>query len=147
MKISWRVFLLLSFGLFISFIGYMVIQIFKDPAYQHELVTPNYYQKEQSLNELIQAKKNAHLWNSSLTHTIDNVYVLLGPLPKGKHITISGYCQSKVTLDFTIETEVTDAEMPHVKIPIHYFGNQGWELHLDWEHNDSLFNVSYPFRL
>ena len=80
MKISWRVFLLLSFGLFISFIGYMVIQIFKDPAYQHELVTPNYYQKEQSLNELIQAKKNAHLWNSSLTHTIDNAYVLLGTL-------------------------------------------------------------------
>jgi hypothetical protein len=147
MKISWRVFILLSFGLFISFIGYMVVQIFKDPAYQHELVTPNYYHKEQSLNELIQAKKNAQLWHNNLTHTFDGTYVLLGPLPKGKRITISGYCRSEVALDFTIETETTYTDVPHVKIPIHYFGNQGWEIHLDWKHKDSLFNITYPFRL
>lgn len=145
MKIRWGTAVGLSFGLFIAFMGYMVFQIFKSPELQHEMVTPNYYQKEQSLNTLIQAKKNALQWQQGLKHSVEDTSLLLGPLPILQVFLVEGYCPSNASRDFTLETET--AHQAYIKIPIYHFGNQHWEVSLQWQRNDSLFHINYPIRL
>lgn len=147
MKLHWGTAIVLSFILFIGFIGIMVFQILKNPELQHSMVTSNYYQKEQTLNSLIQAKKNALSWNHNLTHSIEESYVRLGPLPKGQQIDVKGYCPSDASRDFTLNAMVPSENSAEIIIPKKYFGAQYWEVRLRWQRNDSLFVIDYPIPL
>lgn len=143
MKIHWGTGIVISFVLFIAFIGFMVVKIFKSPELQHELVTTNYYQKEQTLNQLIEGKKNAQFWSKGLVHCTNENYVFLSPLPAGKHMEVIGYCPSNAAKDFT-ETLMVSSSYPfEIKLPRSRFGHQKWELQLRWQHNDSTFVVDY----
>lgn len=143
MKLRWGTAIVLSFALFIAFIGSMVIQIFNTPELQHELVTSNYYQKEQSLNQHIQAKKNAQSWQKEFTHKIDKEFVSFGPLPNGYLITLNGYCPSDASKDFSIST-ILETKLSYVKLPLKVFGSQHWEVQLHWRQKDSIFSINYP---
>lgn len=141
MKLRWGTAIVLSFILFAGFIGYMVFQILKNPDLQHSMVTSNYYQKEQTLNTLIQAKKNALFWKQNLKHHVDEAYVRLGPLPTNQLMKVIGYCPSDAARDFTIETQ--SFKSSEIRIPREYFGAQQWEIRLRWLRNDSLFVIDY----
>jgi hypothetical protein len=147
MKLRWGTAIVLSFILFIGFMGYMATQIIINPDLQHSLVTSNYYQKEQTLNALIQAKKNALSWKQKLRHQVEKTHIRLGPLPKNQRIRVIGYCPSDASRDFSLDVITQSENGFEVMIPKHYFGAQYWELHLRWQQNDSLFFVNYPIRL
>ena len=143
MKLRWGTAIVLSFVLFIGFMGYMVFQIFKNPDLQHSLVTSNYYQKEQKLNKLIQAKKNAIHWQKSIQHLLDKQNLRIGPLPTNVELSVIGYCPSDATKDFVLHTTL-NPNNPFVSIPKNTFGTTQWELGFQWQKNDSLFVVDYP---
>lgn len=143
MKLRWGTAIVLSFVLFIGFMGYMVFQIFKNPDLQHSLVTPNYYQKEQTLNILIQSKKNAKHWHGSIEHLLDKQNVRIGPLPTDAELSVIGYCPSDVTKDFAFHTTL-NPKNPYVSIPKSTLGATQWELRFQWQKNDSLFVIDYP---
>lgn len=146
MKIRWGTAIVLSFMLFIGFMGYMVFQILQKPELQHSLVTSNYYKKEQTLNALIQAKKNALSWSNTINHSVEETHFRFGPLPKGQQIIVEGYCPSDASRDFYITTQ-THSNVPEISIPKEFFGTQNWEIRLQWQRNDSLFFVNYSLRL
>lgn len=141
MKLRWGTAIVLSFILFIGFMGYMAFQILKKPELQHHLVTANYYQKEQTLNALIQGKKNGLLWSQNLSHKVEETFIRLGALPKGQRVYVVGYCPSDASRDFELETQVSHTS--EILIPREYFGAQQWEIRLRWQRNDSLFVIDY----
>lgn len=143
MKLRWGTAIVLSFVLFIGFMGYMVFQILKKPELQHSLVTSNYYQKEQTLNALIQAKKNARHWQESMHHFLDEKHIRIGPLPTAYELSVVGYCPSDASKDFTFNTTL-NPEVPYVNIPKSELGATRWTLRFQWHKNDSLFVVDYP---
>jgi len=142
MKLSWGTAIVLSFGLFIVFIGSMVFRIFNNDDLQHELVTPNYYQKEQSLNQHIQAKKNARRWQKELAHIVDKEFVSFGPLPIGRELTILGYCPSNASKDFFLK--IPSSNVAFKKVPLKNFEKTHWEVQIYWQQKDSLFYINYP---
>ena len=143
MKLRWGTAIVLSFVLFIGFMGYMVFQIFKNPDLQHSLVTSNYYQKEQTLNNLIQAKKNAKHWQGSMGHLLDKQNVRIGPLPTAYELNVIGYCPSDASKDFAF-SKALNPKNPYVSIPKNTLGATRWEIRFQWQKNDSLFVVDYP---
>lgn len=142
MKLRWGTAIVLSFILFISFMGYLVFQILKKPELQHSLVTSNYYQKEQTLNALIQAKKNARDLRESMHHVQTENHIHIGPLPTAYKLNIVGYCPSDASKDFTINTTLT--KTPYVNIPKSTLGTTRWTLRFQWHKKDSLFVIDYP---
>ena len=58
MKISWGTGIVIAIISFITFIMFMVVTMVSDKAYNHDLVTDNYYQKELKYQEDIDASKN-----------------------------------------------------------------------------------------
>ena len=143
MKLRWGTAIVLSFILFIGFMGYLVFQIFKSPDLQHSLVTSNYYQKEQTLNALIQAKKNAKHWQESMHHFHDKKQVRIGPLPATYELNVIGYCPSDDLKDFVFYTTLNPKNL-YVSIPKSTLGTTRWEVQFQWKKNDSLFVVDYP---
>lgn len=58
MKINWGTGIVIAIISFITFIMFMVVTMVSDKAYNHDLVTDNYYQKELKYQEDIDASKN-----------------------------------------------------------------------------------------
>lgn len=58
MKISWGTGIVIAIVAFITFIMFMVVTMVSDKAYNHDLVTDNYYQKELKYQDNIDASKN-----------------------------------------------------------------------------------------
>lgn len=60
MRIKWSTGIVIAIAAFITFIMVMVVTMVSDNAYNHDLVTDNYYQKELKYQDNIDATKNLH---------------------------------------------------------------------------------------
>ena len=58
MRIKWSTGIVIAIVAFITFIMFMVVKMVSDNAYNHDLVTDNYYQKELKYQDNIDATKN-----------------------------------------------------------------------------------------
>lgn len=59
MKFNWGTGIVVAIIAFIAFIMFMVVTMLTDKGYEHDLVTENYYQKELTFQNKLDAEKNA----------------------------------------------------------------------------------------
>ncbi|CAM3622788.1 FixH family protein [Flavobacterium gelidilacus] len=138
MKINWGTAIVIAFGLFITFILYFVFKVQSDSKYDNELVTEDYYKKEQqvqgniekqqSANKLVQkvvVKKSAE--GLTIVFPSDFDYKNI----KGK---VSLYRPSSQKLDFEIPISLSSSNL---LIPNSNLVGGLWDISVDWSYNDS----------
>lgn len=142
MKFSWASVVLISFGLFICFMGYFVVKINTDPQLKHQLVTPNYYQEELKENQRNLARKNAIRWAKHLKHKKGETYLMLYPLPQDQWFKVEGYRPSDPKKDFLI-TAKSEKEGDNIYLDNQNFEKGVWKLSLQWEEMGREFRIDY----
>jgi nitrogen fixation protein FixH len=135
MKINWGTGLVIGMALFIGFIMFMVITMLTDDAYDHDLVTEEYYEKDlqyqreinaeensQNLSALITGRKVPEGWLISFPEDIDPNKI------KGK---VFLYRPSNKRLDFDIPIVISNAQL---LIPDERLLDGRWNITMDWEY-------------
>jgi hypothetical protein len=137
MKINWGTGILIAFGLFITFILYFVFKVQSDSKYDNELVTEDYYQKEQEVEGNIEKEQNAnHLDQRVTISKVGEVLIIQFPSAfdfkqiKGKVLL---YRPSNEKLDSEMQISLTSSQLiiPKEKLIL---GN--WDITVDWEYQD-----------
>jgi hypothetical protein len=135
MKINWGTGILIAFGLFITFILYFVFKVQSDSKYDNELVTEDYYQKEQEVEGNIEKEQNAnHLDQRVTISKVGEVLIIQFPSAfdfkqiKGKVLL---YRPSNEKLDSEMQISLTSSQLiiPKEKLIL---GN--WDITVDWEY-------------
>lgn len=146
MKFSWGLVMLISFGLFICFMGYFVVKINTDPDLKHHLVTPNYYQEELKENQKNLALNNAKTWADNLKHKKDKKHLLLYPLPQNHWFRVMGYRPSDPEKDFLI-TAKSEKAGDTIRLDPILFDQGVWKLTIQWEETGKAYRVDYKFTI
>ena len=137
MKINWGTGILIAFGLFITFILYFVFKVQSDSKYDNELVTEDYYQKEQEVEGNIEKEQNAnHLDQRVTISKVGEGLIIQFPSAfdfkqiKGKVLL---YRPSNEKLDSEMQISLTSSQLiiPEEKLIL---GN--WDITVDWEYQD-----------
>jgi len=135
MKINWGTGILIAFGLFITFILYFVFKVQSDSKYDNELVTEDYYQKEQEVEGNIEKEQNAnHLDQRVTISKVGEGLIIQFPSAfdfkqiKGKVLL---YRPSNEKLDSEMQISLTSSQLiiPEEKLIL---GN--WDITVDWEY-------------
>jgi hypothetical protein len=135
MKINWGTGILIAFGLFITFILYFVFKVQSDSKYDNELVTEDYYQKEQEVEGNIEKEQNAnHLDQRVTISKVGEGLIIQFPSAfdfkqiKGKVLL---YRPSNEKLDSEMQISLTSSQLiiPKEKLIL---GN--WDITVDWEY-------------
>ncbi len=140
MKINWGTGIVIAFGLFITFILYFVFKVQTNSSYDNELVTEDYYKKEQQVQGDIEKQQTAN----KLEHKVIVVKREEGILIKfpsdfdyknikGK---VSLYRPSSQKLDFEIPISLSSTNL---LIPKSNLVSGLWDISVDWEYE----NVNY----
>lgn len=133
MKINWGTGIVIAFAVFISFILFMVITMSTDKKYNHDLVTPDYYQKELAYQDEIDAEENANKLSSKVkVQKIPQGILLLFPEElKEKNCTgkVSLYRPSNKKLDFYLPLKISNAQM---LIPENRLLAGRWDIIINW---------------
>jgi nitrogen fixation protein FixH len=134
MKINWGTGIVIAFAIFISFILFMVITMSTDKKYNHDLVTPDYYQKELAYQDEIDAEENANKLSSKVKveKTSQGILLTFPEELKDKNLkgTVSLYRPSNKKLDFNLSLNVSNAQM---LIPENRLLEGRWDIIINWE--------------
>ncbi|TYP74267.1 FixH family protein [Aquimarina intermedia] len=135
MKINWGTAIVLAFIGFISFILFFVIRMNTNTAYQHDLVTEEYYKKELAFQEEItaQEKGNALTTNITIAKTVEGIVINFPADIQFKEITgiVTLYRPSNKKLDFEIPIKLVS---PTLLIPNSELIDGRWNVDVNWTH-------------
>ena len=134
MNINWGKGIVIAIVFFISFILFFVIKMTTNKGYDHDLVTENYYEKELTYQERIDASKNAQNLSEKITleNTADGLKIQFPKEFHGKTL------EGKVFL-YRPSDKHMDFEMPISEI-------QNYLLVPDKRLSDGRWNISVEFR-
>ncbi|MFY7670222.1 FixH family protein [Tenacibaculum sp. MEBiC06402] len=140
MKINWGTGIVIAIISFITFIMFMVVTMVSDKAYNHDLVTDNYYQKELKYQDNIDASKNLNkLKNPLLVQKVSKGIEIIFPKDlspekiKGK---VFLYRPSNKTLDSEIEINAT--QHPLI-ISDEVLVSGRWDIVIDFTYNNQKY--------
>lgn len=140
MKINWGTGIVIAFGLFITFILYFVFKVQTNSSYDNELVTEDYYKKEQQVQGDIEKQQTANKLEHKVvvTKTQEGLSVSFPEEFDFKNIKgkVSLYRPSSQKLDFEMPISLSSS---HLLIPKSNLVSGLWDISIDWEYN----NVSY----
>lgn len=140
MKINWGTAIVIAFGLFMTFILYFVFKVQSDTKYDNELVTEDYYKKEQQVQGNIEKQQNANkLENKVVVKKSTEGLTIIFPSDfdykniKGK---VSLYRPSSQKLDFEIPISLSSSNL---LIPNSNLVGGLWDISIDWTYNESSY--------
>ncbi len=140
MKINWGTAIVIAFGLFMTFILYFVFKVQSDSKYDNELVTEDYYKKEQQVQGNIEKQQNANkLENKVVVKKSTEGLTIIFPSDfdykniKGK---VSLYRPSSQKLDFEIPISLSSSNL---LIPNSNLVGGLWDISIDWTYNESSY--------
>ncbi|NMH86737.1 FixH family protein [Flavivirga algicola] len=143
MKINWGTGIIIAFIGFISFIMYFIITMNVDDAYDHDLVTEDYYAEELVYQKDIDKLKNAKKLKENITYkkTAEGLVIQFPEAIDIKKITgnVFLYRPSNKHLDF--ETAISLSK-PTLLIPDNRLVDGRWNIKIDWQYN----RISYLFK-
>ena len=138
MKFHWGHGIILSFILFICFIGYYAIRIQTSPEQEHSLVIKNYYADELKTEALLTALKNGIPWRDSIQFEQDSNSLLFYNLPKNQAVSLNGYRASDATIDFKKNySNLVDT----IKLDRKVLVDGKWKFILEWEVHSKKYRV------
>ncbi|WP_264558814.1 FixH family protein [Flavobacterium sp. N2270] len=140
MKINWGTGIVIAFGLFITFILYFVFKVQSDSKYDNELVTEDYYKKEQQVQGDIEKQQSANKLEHKVvvTKTQEGLIVSFPKEFDFKNIKgkVSLYRPSSQKLDFEMPISLSSSNL---LIPKSNLVSGLWDISIDWEYD----NFSY----
>jgi len=140
MKINWGTGIVIAFGLFITFILYFVFKVQSDSKYDNELVTEDYYKKEQQVQGDIEKQQSANKLEHKVvvTKTQEGLIVSFPEEFDFKNIKgkVSLYRPSSQKLDFEMPISLSSSNL---LIPKSNLVSGLWDISIDWEYD----NFSY----
>ncbi|WP_417442909.1 FixH family protein [Joostella sp.] len=137
MKFNWGTGIVVAFILFISFILYLVIRMNTEDAYDHHLVSKDYYKKELEYQSKIDNAQKAKEKGYQLKaeKTSEGVLVTFPSEMDAQDITgeVFLYRPSNDVLDFKSSIKVSNSTflIPQSKLP----GGR-WNIEVNWTYND-----------
>ena len=140
MKINWGTAIVIAFGLFMTFILYFVFKVQSDSKYDNELVTEDYYKKEQQVQGDIEKQQKANklehkvaIKKSAEGITIEFPSDFDYNNIKGK---VSLYRPSNQKLDFEIPISLSSSNLliPNSNLVVGL-----WDISVDWTYNESSY--------
>ncbi|HBK84002.1 MAG TPA: cytochrome C oxidase Cbb3 [Flavobacterium sp.] len=138
MKINWATAIVIAFLLFMTFILYFVFKVQTDSKYDNELVTNDYYKKEQQLQGDINKQQNANNLKIKLTLKKTSNGILVEFPENLNYKKISGsvflYRPSSQKLDFNLPISLTSSSL---LIPRKNLVSGLWEVSVDWNYEQS----------
>uniref|UniRef100_UPI00404B560C FixH family protein n=1 Tax=Flavobacterium sp. TaxID=239 RepID=UPI00404B560C len=135
MKINWGTAIVIAFALFMSFILYFVFKVQSDSKYDNELVTEEYYQKEQEVQGNIEKEQNSNKLEQKVTISKGNEGLVIQFPSDFDFNKISGkvflYRPSNEKLDSETQISLSSSQLiiPKDKLIV---GN--WDITIDWEY-------------
>ena len=143
MKINWGTGIVLAFIGFIVFIMYFVVNMTANDAYDHDLVTEDYYKEELEYQNEIDKLNNANTLKEVITYkkTAEGLLVSFPKTMNSKNITgkVFLYRPSNKQLDF--ETSISLSKL-QLLIPDKRLVDGRWNIKIDWQYNGK----SYLFK-
>lgn len=135
MKINWGTAVVIAFGLFMSFILFFVFKVQSDSKYDNELVTEEYYQKEQEVQGNIEKEQNSNKLENKVTISKVNEGLIIQFPSNFDYKEIKGkvilYRPSNEKLDSETAILLSSSQLiiPKEKLIL---GN--WDITVDWEY-------------
>ena len=143
MKMNWGKSIVIAIMLFVGFIMYFVVTMMTDKQYNHDLVTENYYEKELTYQDKIDASKNALDLGENITveKTADGLFVRF---PKAfQKEKIEGkmflYRPSDKKLDFEIPFSITNN---YLLVPDNNLSGGRWNISIEVKHKNKKYFFS-----
>ncbi len=140
MKINWGTGIVLAFIGFISFILYFVFRMSTDDRANHDLVTEEYYKKELTYQQELDASNSATEMNANLTvEKTDEGLVVYFPErfdPSKISGTVSLYRPSNKHLDTNFPISLSKT---HLLIPDNRLVDGRWDITVKWEYEGKSF--------
>ncbi len=133
MKINWGTGIVIGFVLFIGFIMFMVVAMMTNNKFNHDLVTPDYYQDELMYQDEIDAETNAQSLSENISIR-NNKGGITVTFPKELDYsmikgTVSFYRPSNKKLDFDLPIELSSYKL---LIPDKNLLEGRWDIKVDW---------------
>ncbi|CAM3695042.1 cytochrome cbb3 oxidase maturation protein CcoH [Flavobacterium saliperosum S13] len=135
MKLNWGTSIVIAFALFMTFILYFVFKVQSDSQYDHEMVTEEYYKKEQNFQGQLDKQQNANDLIERITiESNENGLQIVFPKDfdfkkiKGK---VSLYRPSNQKLDFEIPISLSSSNL---LIPKTNLVDGRWDISIEWEY-------------
>ncbi|MEO2052530.1 MAG: FixH family protein [Allomuricauda sp.] len=140
MKINWGTGIVLAFIGFISFILYFVFRMSTDDRANHDLVTEEYYKKELTYQQELDASNSATEMNANLiVEKTDEGLVIYFPErfdPSKISGTVSLYRPSNKHLDTNFPISLSKT---HLLIPDNRLVDGRWDITVKWEYEGKSF--------
>ena len=140
MKINWGTGIVLAFIAFILFILYFVYRMSTDDRANHDLVTEEYYKKELSYQEEIDAVRTASEMDAKIKveKTIDGITLFFPEQFDPEKITgkVSLYRPSNKHLDVDFPISLSKT---HLLIPDNRLVDGRWDIIVKWNYEGSTF--------
>ena len=140
MKINWGTGIVLAFIAFISFILYFVYRMSTDDRANHDLVTEEYYKKELSYQEEIDATRTASEMGAKIKveKSKDGITLFFPEQFDPKKITgkVSLYRPSNKHLDVDFPISLSKT---HLLIPDNRLVDGRWDIIVKWNYEGSTF--------
>ncbi len=140
MKINWGTGIVLAFIGFISFILYFVFRMSIDDRANHDLVTEEYYKKELTYQQELDASNSATEMNANLiVEKTDEGLVIYFPErfdPSKISGTVSLYRPSNKHLDTNFPISLSKT---HLLIPDNRLVDGRWDITVKWEYEGKSF--------
>ena len=140
MKINWGTGLVIAMILFIGFIMFFVISISTNEDLDHDLVTPDYYNKELHYQEEIDAESNLKELSSTINgEKVEGGWLLTFPKeidPSKIKGTVYLYRPSNKKLDFDLPIVLSGLKL---LIPDDRLVEGRWNIALDWEYKNKRY--------
>ena len=140
MKINWGTAVFIAFGLFMTFILYFVFKVQSDSKYDNELVTEDYYKKEQQVQGNIDKQQSANNLENKVTFKKSPEGITIEFPSNFEYKNINGkvslYRPSSQKLDFEIPISLSSTNL---LIPNSNLVNGLWDISVDWTYNESSY--------
>tara|TARA_B100001146_G_scaffold213216_1_gene213361 strand:- start:473 stop:919 length:447 start_codon:yes stop_codon:yes gene_type:complete len=148
MKINWGIGIVIGMTLFISFIMYLVIRMTTEEAFDHDMVTENYYAKEMVYQREIDAETNTKNLNGKIkSRKVADGWELMFPSelePSRVKGNLYLYRPSNEDLDSEWPLELENSKF---LIPKEHLIEGRWNLTLEWEYEgkDYMYKESITY--
>ncbi|SCY07442.1 FixH family protein [Flavobacterium caeni] len=133
MKLNWGTSIVIAFGAFIAFIGYFIVKVQSNSAYDNELVVEEYYKKDAAYSAEFNKFQNAQSLSLKPTIVKTQAGVLVTfpkkQFPKTLEGKVSLYRPSAKKLDFEHPFQTQDSTL---LIPKQEFAGGNWDIVLYW---------------
>ncbi|MDX1463071.1 MAG: FixH family protein [Marinirhabdus sp.] len=140
MKMNWGTGIVIGMALFIGFILFLVIRMTTEKAFDHDMVTEEYYAKEMVYQREIDAETNTQKrFGKIQSQKVATGWELIFPenVDASKiDGTLYLYRPSNEKLDREMPLELTNSKL---LIPDAYFLDGRWNITMDWEYEGEHF--------